>query len=371
MKVAKKHQTKPPIPQRPQPPQHSQQRSQLQQPPPKPLHSQPDPPPFNTHLQPPVQHPLKVRSYASSSSSSSSSGSDSDTGASASDSSDPDDDGNGGHGKRPPSYMRASKKYPSKGVRAPINTPKDKKEKKKEKKPRIPGHITNAPISLSDSLPVYSQQILDGAMLLLPATSKFNLPSGATHPGRGGSTAGRGRGRGRARVPLAAGRSKYDASGAAIEVDFNESSPPPEDPISDPVPSNSYPVIQTTTPPSVVPVPVVAPTPVASSSPVPTVSRALDPPLAPVKKEPSVERAKPGPKPGRSAGTAAGTKPKSSKKVGRPPKSVSKDVYCICRGPYDGVEFMIACDRCEGIYRPGYLTNQKRRKDHLYPFCDR
>lgn len=245
--------------------------------------------------------------------------------------------------------MRASKKYPSKGVRAPINTPKDKKEKKKEKKPRIPEHTTNAPISLSDSLPVYSQQILDGTMLLLPATSKFNLPAGVTLPGRGGSIAGRGRGRGRARVPLAAGRSKYDASGAAIEVDFNEASPPPEDPTPAPVPSNSYPIIQTTTPPSV-PVPVATPNPVAYSSPVPTISRTLDP--TPVKKEPPVERAKPGPKPGRSAGTAADVKPKSSKKVGRPPKSVSKDVYCICRGPYDGVEFMIACDRCEGVYTP-------------------
>ncbi|KAF9326481.1 hypothetical protein BG006_010096 [Podila minutissima] len=265
--------------------------------------------------------------------------------------------------------MRASKKYPSKGVRAPINTPKDKKEKKKEKKPRIPEHTTNAPISLSDSLPVYSQQILDGTMLLLPATSKFNLPAGATLPGRGGSTAGRGRGRGRARVPLAAGRSKYDASGAAIEVDFNEASPPPEDPTPAPAPapSNSYPIIQTTTPPSIVPVPVTAPTRVASFSPVPTISRTLDP--TPVRKEPPVERAKPGPKPGRSAGTAAGVKPKSSKKVGRPPKSVSRDVYCICRGPYDGVEFMIACDRCEEWFHGrciGLKPQDAKKSNHYY-----
>ncbi|KAF9293859.1 hypothetical protein BGZ74_011524, partial [Mortierella antarctica] len=262
--------------------------------------------------------------------------------------------------------MRASKKYPSKGVRAPINTPKDKKEKKKEKKPRIPEHTTNAPISLSDSLPVYSQQILDGTMLLLPATSKFNLPAGATLPGRGGSIAGRGRGRGRARVPLAAGRSKYDASGAAIEVDFNEASPPPEDPTPAPVPSNSYPIIQTTTPPSV-PVPIATPNPVAYSSPVPTISRTLDP--TPVKKEPPVERAKPGPKPGRSAGTAADVKPKSSKKVGRPPKSVSKDVYCICRGPYDGVEFMIACDRCEEWFHGrciGLKPQDAKKSNHYY-----
>ncbi|KAG0094375.1 hypothetical protein BGZ93_007305 [Podila epicladia] len=313
------------------------------------------------------QQPPKGRSCASSTCSSSSSGSDSDTGASASDSSDPDDDGNGGHGKRPPSYMRASKKYPSKGVRAPVNTPKDKKEKKKEKKPRISEHITNAPISLSDSLPVYSQQILDGTMLLLPATSKFNLPPGATLPGRGGSAAGRGRGRGRARVPLAAGRSKYDASGAAIEVDFNEASPPPEEtPAS--VPSNSHPIIQATTSSSI-PAPAAAPTPVAPSLLVPTTSRTLDPTL--VKKEPPVERVKSGPKPGRSAGTAAGVKPKSSKKVGRPPKSVSKDVYCICRGPYDGVEFMIACDRCEEWFhgRCIGLKPQDAKKSNHY-FCE-
>ncbi|KAG0024685.1 hypothetical protein BGZ81_007620 [Podila clonocystis] len=267
--------------------------------------------------------------------------------------------------------MRASKKYPSKGVRTPtLNVPKDKKEKKKEKRPRIPEHSTNAPISLSDSLPVYSQQILDGTMLLLPTTSKFNLPPGPTAPGRGGSTVGRGRGRGRAKVPLAAGRSKYDASGAAIEVDFNESSPPPEDPTPAPVPSNSYqPILQTTTPPSAVPDPLATPTPAASPSPVPTIFRALDPPLIPVKKEPLVERAKPGPKPGRSAGAATSAKPKSSKKVGRPPKSVSKDVYCVCRGPYDGVEFMIACDRCEEWFHGrciGLKPQDAKKSNHYY-----
>ncbi|KAF9214081.1 hypothetical protein BGZ59_004353 [Podila verticillata] len=332
VKVAKKHQTKPP-------PAGQQQQQQPQ--------------------------PPKSRTHASSSSSSGSSGSDSDTGASASDSTDPDDDGNGGHGKRPPSYMRASKKYPSKGVRAPtVNTPKDKKEKKKEKKPRISEHTANAPISLSDSQPVYSQQILDGTMLLLPASSKFNLPPGGALPGRGGSIAGRGRGRGRARVPLAAGRSKYDASGAAIEVDFNESSPPPEDSPATVLVKSAQPFQKTTTPPSFVSV---TTTPVATSLPVPTVFRALDPPLPPAKKEPSVEGVKPGLKPGRSAGV--GAKPKSSKKVGRPPKSVSKDVYCVCRGPYDGVEFMIACDRCEEWFHGrciGLKPQDAKKSNHYY-----
>ncbi|OAQ25716.1 hypothetical protein K457DRAFT_80181, partial [Linnemannia elongata AG-77] len=50
---------------------------------------------------------------------------------------------------------------------------------------------------------------------------------------------------------------------------------------------------------------------------------------------------------------------------------VTKDVYCICRGPYDGVEFMIACDRCEEWFHGrciGMKPQEAKKSNHYY--CD-
>ncbi|KAG0347700.1 hypothetical protein BG004_007183 [Podila humilis] len=289
------------------------------------------------------------------SSGSSSSGSESDTEGSVSDSTDPDDNGDSAHGKRPPSYMRAGKKHASIDARADFlapSAPKEKKKRERTSRPPPPDSAGSAPISLSDSKPVYSQHIVDKSMLLLPSSSKFNLPPGATFPGRGGSAgAGRGRGRGRAKVPLAAGRAKYGASGA-IEIDFNETSPPPEDI----TPDLSF-----------------HPLPTAPLSDPTGYSRPLDQTLSvrstPLKKEPPAERSKPGPKPGKGAMSGATNTKAGSKKVGRPPKSVSKEVYCICRGPYDGVEFMIACDRCEEWFHGrciGMKPQDAKKSNHYY-----
>lgn len=203
-------------------------------------------------------------------------------------SSDLDDDGNGGQGKRPPNHLRASAKYPS-----------VKNKEKKEKRAQVLSQ-GNSPISLSASQPVYSQDIITATASALAS--------------RGISTPSRGRGRGRGRAPLAGhGSRKYDASGATV-IDFEDSSQ-----LDD---------LSLTSPPSTI-----------AAQPSSTI------PVTPArsKKEQSIERTKAA-KPAK-AGTS---KPKTgARKVGRP-KTVSKDVYCICRGPYDGVEFMIACDRCEG-----------------------
>ncbi|GJJ70304.1 hypothetical protein EMPS_02653 [Entomortierella parvispora] len=223
-------------------------------------------------------------------------------------SSDLDDDENGGHGKRPPNHLRASKKYPS-------TKSKDKKDKRAQVQP--PG---NAPISLSASQPVYSQDIITATTSAIAS--------------RGISTPSRGRGRGRGRAPLAGhGSRKYDASGATV-IDFEDSSQQDIPPLNSTVSTQ-----QTTTAPA---------TPARS------------------KKEQSIERTKTA-KPSK-AGTS---KPKAgARKAGRP-KTVSKDVYCICRGPYDGVEFMIACDRCEEWFhgRCIGMKPQDAKKSNHY-FCD-
>ncbi|KAF9318787.1 hypothetical protein BGZ91_005091, partial [Linnemannia elongata] len=73
----------------------------------------------------------------------------------------------------------------------------------------------------------------------------------------------------------------------------------------------------------------------------------------------------------KGAKSGSGSKPKAgAKKVGRP-KMVTKDVYCICRGPYDGVEFMIACDRCEEWFHGrciGMKPQEAKKSNHYY--CD-
>ncbi|KAF9132068.1 hypothetical protein BGW39_000863 [Mortierella sp. 14UC] len=290
--------------------------------------------------------PLRPK-YHSSSSSGSGSGSGSGD-SSGDDSTDLDDDGNAGQGKRPPQLFRASNKYPSKGA-TPLLVRKETKKLALDK---------NAPISLSDSLPVYSQEIMDGSVMATAAAR-----NGTTVPGRG-------RGRGRGRVPLAGhGSRMHNASGATV-IDFDASSPPPEDhtpttpvqPIQLPRPVQP---VQPLQPLHRVPhIPVPAPV-VPLTSPV-----AIPPTIAPAparkKKEPPAERSTT--KTGKSGSRS---KPKTgTKKVGRP-KTVSKDVYCICRGPYDGVEFMIACDRCEEWFHGrciGMKPQEAKKSNHYY--CD-
>ncbi|KAF9932116.1 hypothetical protein FBU30_008930 [Linnemannia zychae] len=266
--------------------------------------------------------PLQPK-YHSSSSSSSDSGSGTE-GSSGDDSTDLDDDGNNGQGKRPPRYIRSSNKYPSKGT--PLQH--GRKESKQLE------HVKNEPISLSDSLPVYSQEIMDGSLM-------------ASAIGRNNTAAsGRGRGRGRGRAPLAGHGSRiYNTSGTTV-IDFDACSPPPEDA----VPSLS---IQVT--------PSAQHTQTTSFIPVETpniVSASRKKKGSPAERQ--TTKAKSG-----------GTKSKSgTKKVGRP-KTVSKDVYCICREPYDGEEFMIACDRCEEWFHGrciGMKPQEAKKSNHYY--CD-
>ncbi|KAF9180049.1 hypothetical protein BGZ51_006440 [Haplosporangium sp. Z 767] len=259
----------------------------------------------------PLPRPLQ-RNYSSSSGS----GSGSDTGdSSGSDSSVDQDD---------------SRHHSSKGL-----LPKPQKAKAAN-----PLTSKNAPISLSASQPVYSQEIMDGS---LPTAEKFQ-----TH--LGSLPSGRGRGRGRGRAPLAShGSRKYDAAGVTV-IDFEASSPPPED---------------------------VAP--LASATFSSTTSQHLDGQVATVpivmrntlvaptrkKKEATTKT-----KTVKAAGGTNNKQKPGARKVGRP-KSVSKDVYCICRGPYDGIEFMIACDRCEEWFHGrciGMKPQDAKKSNHYY--CD-
>ncbi|KAG0047748.1 hypothetical protein BGZ83_007249 [Gryganskiella cystojenkinii] len=256
-------------------------------------------------------------------------------------SSDLDDDGNSGHGKRPPKHLRASKKYPS-------SKTKVKKERSAQQQVPSPLHHHlqqpqqqgNAPISLSASQPVYSQAAISASATAIAS--------------RGISTPSRGRGRGRGRGTLTGHASrKYDASGATV-IDFEDFTQ------TEKIVSPSIPV----TPASVVPIHnhhqqqqelQVQPLGLPVTSP------------ADSKKEQSVERIK-----ANKPAKASNSKPKSgsARKVGRP-KTVSKDVYCICRGPYDGVEFMIACDRCEEWFHGrciGMKPQDAKKSNHYY--CD-
>ncbi|KAF9110179.1 hypothetical protein BGX27_006693 [Mortierella sp. AM989] len=197
---------------------------------------------------------------------------------------------------------------------------------------------SNAPISLSASQPVYSQEIMDRSMMLLPANAKYNV-----RPQIPISSRGRGRGRGRALLSGHRSR-KYDAASTTV-IDFEDLSGAPEESIYTKELNSSKSSIPTSIPH-------------ASSTPN-TVPKKKGTPVDPIKaKFPKVA-------------SGANNKQKSgSRKVGRP-KSVSKDVYCICRGPYDGVEFMIACDRCEEWFHGrciGMKPQAAKKSSHYY--CD-
>ncbi|KAF9288208.1 hypothetical protein BGZ68_000671 [Mortierella alpina] len=253
---------------------------------------------------------------------------------SASHSSDQDDDGNGGQGKRPPQHILASKQYP-------ITTPKARKPKNSAAK-----QSTNAPISLSASQPVYShQEIMQGT--LAHSHSASSRPHQQPHA----PTAARGRGRGRGRVPLAGhGSRKYGGSGPTV-IDFTSSSPPPE--------GHDHGIIQRTK--------ATAPTHLPSQIDVHATEQLQSVSLDREKKGSSADRPKPASKKA-AGGTSAKEKKPGARKVGRP-KSVSKDVYCICRGPYDGIEFMIACDRCEEWFHGrciGMKPQEAKKSNHYY-----
>ncbi|KAF9904932.1 hypothetical protein EC991_002232 [Linnemannia zychae] len=314
----------------------------------------PLPPPFSAYQQhyPTSQQvpgrPIQPK-YHSSSSSGSGSGSGSGD-SSGDDSTDLDDDGNAGQGKRPPQLFRSSNKYPSKGAASSSLSIRKETEKLSLSK--------NAPISLSDSLPVYSQEIMDGSVMATTTTR-----NGTVVPGRG-------RGRGRGRGPLAGhGSRMHNASGATV-IDFDASSPPPEDHVPS-VPVQPVQLVQPPRPVQLVQsihhiqhIPVPAPVvPITHPTVVPP---AIAPAPTRKKKESPAERSMT-----KAVKSGSGSKPKTgAKKVGRP-KTVSKDVYCICRGPYDGVEFMIACDRCEEWFhgRCIGMKPQEAKKSNYY-YCD-
>ncbi|KAG0268759.1 hypothetical protein DFQ27_005839 [Actinomortierella ambigua] len=172
-----------------------------------------------------------------------------------------------------------------------------------------------APISLTDSQPVYSQEIMDGS-LMLPPHARFNKNTGQSKPHRSDATtpASRGAGKkgGRVGRGLLAGGSKTKGGGAseAVVIDFDDEDDEPYVSLG----SNST-----------TPLPPILVTPNPSS-------------LTP-KSEKKIKAA------------ASKSKEKKTKaKKGKQPssKQADQEVYCVCRGTYDGSEFMIACDRCEG-----------------------
>ncbi|KAK3817767.1 MAG: hypothetical protein J3Q66DRAFT_341104 [Benniella sp.] len=189
---------------------------------------------------------------------------------------------------------------------------------------------TNAPISLSASQPVYSKEVVDRSMMLSPANTKYN-------PQLAASVSGRGRGRGRGRGLLAnRGSRKYDSTETTV-IDFDDASTLVENRKAQPSTALSIPR--------------------ATSSD--TVRKK--------KKETSTESKT---KPPKGSGGSSNKQKSSTKKAGNP-KSVSKHVYCICREPYDGVEFMIACDRCEEWFHGrciGMKPQEAKKSRHYY--CD-
>ncbi|KAF8962380.1 CXXC-type zinc finger protein 1, partial [Entomortierella lignicola] len=195
-------------------------------------------------------------------------------------------------------------------------------------------NIKDAPISLSASQPVYSQEIMDRSMMLLPSNSKYNAHSSHT------PTSGRGRGRGRGRTLLSGhGSHKYDATGTTV-IDFEDFSNALDESDEAQDLTSSKPTASTSIPNA----------PKASN----TVRK---------KTETKVKSSK-------TSNGANGKQKSGSRKVGRP-KSVSKDVYCICRESYDGVEFMIACDRCEEWFHGrciGMKPQEAKKSSHYY--CD-
>ncbi|KAI7821991.1 hypothetical protein BC939DRAFT_454438 [Gamsiella multidivaricata] len=206
-----------------------------------------------------------------------------------------------------------------------------------------PDHIKvskdiGAPISLSASQPIYSKEIMEKSMMHSPANAKYNA-----HPNT--SNSGRGRGRGRGRAPMAGhGSRKYDAQGTMV-IDFENPSVSIEDGTE-----------------KQHPIPAVA----AETASIPRVSPT--PSTAHKKKKTTTGRSKT--KASKPVGGTNGKQKAGGRKIGRP-KSVSKDVYCICRGPYDGIEFMIACDRCEEWFHGrciGMKPQEAKKSSHYY--CD-
>ncbi|KAF9424437.1 hypothetical protein BGZ94_008057 [Podila epigama] len=304
------------------------------------------------------------------------------------------DSGDGGLGKRPSKPLQASRRYTSKSMRAAGDSSSNDKKTRKRFQRQQQG-LSNAPISLSDSQPVYSQKVLDAAMMLLPGSSKFMTGSS------GSSTSGRGRVKSRQKVPLAVGRTKYNSLNTVV-VDFNDQTSRDSVAIAPGHTSEEFSSAQqlqhhhTPTAKATVTLPPTTTHPLYTALDASTPFSASSTPEAaattttttttlesthsvaaqstfgqPPSKNSTAERAKPGSRSGRSTNGTPGKQKAGSRKVGRPPKSVSKDVYCICRGPYDGVEFMIACDRCEEWFhgRCIGMKPQDAKKSNNY-YCE-
>ncbi|KAG0231070.1 hypothetical protein BGW41_002326 [Actinomortierella wolfii] len=201
--------------------------------------------------------------------------------------------------------------------------------------PSGPTTSRGAPISLSDSQPVYSQEIMDGT-LMLPPHARFNRKVGqsksskgdSSSSSRGGKKGGRG-GRG-----LLTGNAKAKGSAETVVIDFEEDG---EGLDSDD--ESQYASLGTNSKPTI---PSILATPSSTT------------------------------KSGKKTKAASKSKEKKSKtkKGGRPSSNkADQEVYCICRGTYDGSEFMIACDRCEEWFHGrciGMKPQAAKKATHFY-----
>ncbi|KAG0327699.1 hypothetical protein BGZ99_007129 [Dissophora globulifera] len=191
----------------------------------------------------------------------------------------------------------------------------------------------DAPISLSASQAVYTNENINRSMKLSPANSKFSSTTALN------TTRGRGRGRGRGRAPSSGHGSRgYNASTeASTVIDFDDLSAPIEEPSS-----------------------------IDADLPSTALSGSTS-----QKRKKKETAGKNKTSKSTSLSDSTGKKQKQgARKVGRP-KSVAKNVYCICREPYDGVEFMIACDRCEEWFHGrciGMKPQEAKKSSHYY--CD-
>ncbi|KAF9909659.1 hypothetical protein BX616_011108 [Lobosporangium transversale] len=209
-----------------------------------------------------------------------------------------------------------------------------------------------APISLSASQPVYSKEIMEGTILLSPTNTKHSNHYSSS------LASSRERGRGRGRAPLTGhGARKYDPAGATV-IDFDD---PSSVSLSDGASAVTHTHAQT----------LATTSPLANNTITSTSSMSNIPSNDPaVRKKKSKDTTAADRSKSKTSMTTNGTKKSGRRKVGRP-KTVSKDVYCICREPYDGVEFMVACDRCEEWFHGrciGMRPQDVKKSTHYY--CD-
>ncbi|KAF9971944.1 hypothetical protein BGZ73_005015 [Actinomortierella ambigua] len=189
-----------------------------------------------------------------------------------------------------------------------------------------------APISLTDSQPVYSQEIMDGTLNKNTSLAKSHKSDAATSSSRGGKKGGRA-GRGL----LSGSTSAKGGVSKAIVIDFDEDEGEDDE---------QYVSLGSNSPASLPPI-LAHSTPTTSSSKVTSKTE---------KKLKAASKTK--------------EKKKRTKKGGQPSsKQADQEVYCICRGTYDGSEFMIACDRCEEWFHGrciGVKPQAAKKTTHFY-----